>query len=190
MNAAALRKAVRMSTEKPRILTVPGLGSSGPSHWQTLWERQHGCRRVVQQEWAQPACTDWVQRLDQVIRQAGAPVLLAAHSLACPTVAHWAATCDTSSVVGALLVAPADAERAGFPAGPTGFAPLALQRLPFPSIMVASTNDEYVTLARAQFFAEAWGSRLVNVGARGHLNSESNLHDWPEGWALLQELMN
>ena len=177
-----------MNTKKITVLTVPGLGSSGSLHWQSVWERQRHCQRVEQPEWNQPECADWVRHLDHAIRQAPAPVLLAAHSLACPTVAHWAAVHDTTRVVGALLVAPADAERPDFPAGATGFVPLALQRLPFPSIVVASTNDAYVTLARARFFAEAWGSRLVNVGAQGHLNSDSNLRDWPEGWALLEEL--
>ncbi|ALW83695.1 alpha/beta hydrolase [Hymenobacter sedentarius] len=177
-----------MNTEKPTILTVPGLGSSGPLHWQSRWEQLHHCQRVEQAEWDQPVCANWVRQLHHAICQSPGPVLLAAHSLACPTVAHWAATHDASRVAGALLVAPADAERPDFPAGATGFAPLALQRLPFPSIVVASTNDEYVTLARARFFADAWGSRLVNAGARGHLNSDSHLHDWPEGWALLQQL--
>lgn len=60
--------------------------------------------------------------------------------------------------------------------------------LPFPSIVVASTNDEYVTLARARAYAEAWGSRLVDVGALGHVNSASALGDWPAGWALLETL--
>ena len=69
------------------------------------------------------------------------------------------------------------------------FAPIPLTRLPFPSIVVASTNDEYMTLERAQQVAQAWGSRLVNVGALGHINSASGLGLWPQGHALLQELV-
>jgi hypothetical protein len=62
------------------------------------------------------------------------------------------------------------------------------QRLGFLSTVVASTNDPYVSLERASQFAQSWGSRLVNVGDGGHINSESGLGDWPEGFALLQEL--
>jgi hypothetical protein len=63
-----------------------------------------------------------------------------------------------------------------------------LDRLPFPSIVVASTDDPYVTLERAQQFADGWGSRLVTVADAGHINGQSGLGDWPAGFALLQEL--
>jgi predicted alpha/beta hydrolase family esterase len=63
-----------------------------------------------------------------------------------------------------------------------------LRRLPFPSVVVASTDDPYVTTERARRFAEAWGSRFVTVGDAGHINSQSSLGDWPAGFALLQEL--
>jgi hypothetical protein len=63
-----------------------------------------------------------------------------------------------------------------------------LQRLPFRSIVVASTDDPYVTLERARAFAEAWGSRIVTVHGAGHINSASGLGHWPSGFALLQEL--
>jgi predicted alpha/beta hydrolase family esterase len=64
-----------------------------------------------------------------------------------------------------------------------------LNRLPFRSIVVASTDDEYITLARAEQFAAAWGSRLEIVGPLGHINSASRLGSWPEGFALLRELV-
>lgn len=63
-----------------------------------------------------------------------------------------------------------------------------LVRLPFPSIVVSSTDDPYVTVDRAKAFATAWGSRLALVERVGHINSESGLGDWPAGYALLQEL--
>ena len=170
------------------ILIVPGLGNSGPAHWQTHWERHYGYRRVEQRNWDQPVRTDWVQALEASVVAAGPGVVLVAHSLACATVAHWAATTQYR-IAGALLVAPADVDRPDFPPEVTGFRPMPLAQLPFPSIVVASTNDEYVTLARAQQFAQAWGSRLVNVGALGHINSEMNLGLWPEGHAQLQALV-
>lgn len=170
------------------LLTVPGLGSSGPTHWQTGWEQQYGYQRVQQHEWNHPVCTDWVQALEAAVAAAGSHVVLVAHSLACATVAHWAAT-TRHQLQGALLVAPADVDRPNFPPEVVGFAPMPLARLPFPSIVVASTDDRYVSLTRAQRFAAAWGSRFVNVGALGHLNSESELGLWPQGHQLLQELL-
>lgn len=60
--------------------------------------------------------------------------------------------------------------------------------LPFPSVVVASTDDPYANFAFASTCAEAWSSGLVNVGAKGHINSESGLGTWTEGLVLLREL--
>jgi predicted alpha/beta hydrolase family esterase len=175
-------------TEAP-VLILPGLSNSGPEHWQTRWEARHtGLRRVQQADWEQPRCADWVERLEQAVASTPGCVLVS-HSSSCALVAHWArAHPPAGRVRGALLVAPSDPEAPSYPQGPIGFAPVPLERLPFPSILVASTDDFYVTLARAQQFAAAWGSRFVNAGAAGHINSQSGLLDWPAGFALLQEL--
>ena len=114
--------------------------------------------------------------------------VLAAHSLGCCAVAHWAATTKRRAR-GALLVAPSDVEAAGFPTGPSGFVPMPREKLPFPTIVVASENDEYVTPARAAEFAHAWGARLVMIGRVGHINSESELAGWLDGQRLLEELL-
>jgi uncharacterized protein len=173
-------------------LILPGLYDSGPEHWQSYWERADpACRRVVQADWETPRCADWVARLDAEIAALHGPAPLVAHSASCALVAHWAASAPPAHLArvrGALLVAPSDPEAPSFPAGPTGFAPLPLAELPFPSTVVASTNDEYVTLDRAAAVARAWGSRFVNAGAAGHLNSASGLAGWPAGRALRDEL--
>ena len=51
-----------------------------------------------------------------------------------------------------------------------------------------SSDDQYVTPGRARGFARAWGSRLVDVGPKGHINSASGLGTWPEGFASVEEL--
>ena len=172
------------------VLLVPGLWNSGPEHWQSYWERERtDCRRVVQANWDTPRRGDWVAALEGAVAEAGGPVVLAAHSLGCALVAHWAGASRISSKVrGALLVAPSDVEAPSYPPGTEGFAPMPLARLPFPSIVVLSTDDQYVAPARAALFAHAWGSRLVDAGAKGHLNSSSGLRGWPEGFALVEEL--
>jgi len=60
-----------------------------------------------------------------------------------------------------------------------------LAKLPFPSIVVASTNDQYVSNDRARLFADAWGSRLVFIGDAGHINGASGYGPWPEGERML-----
>ena len=172
-----------------RALLLPGLYDSGPAHWQTHWEHSEAdFVRVIQDDWATPRLADWVGRLDEAVTAHGRQVVLVGHSSSCALVAAWSGRPDRR-VKGALLVAPSDTEAPSYPSGPTGFAPMPLGRIPFPTIVVASSDDEYVTLPRAEAFARAWGSRLVHAGALGHINSASNLGRWPTGRALLEELM-
>jgi predicted alpha/beta hydrolase family esterase len=86
-------------------------------------------------------------------------------------------------VAGAFLVATSDIDRlAGTPGHlMRGFDPIIMQRLPFPSVVLASHNDDRVTFERAEAFASAWGSRLVDVGALGHIGAAAKLGLWPQG---------
>ena|SRR5205823_3282369 len=68
------------------------------------------------------------------------------------------------------------------------FAPMPLVRFPFPTVVVASSNDPFVTVVRARTFAKAWGSKFVMIGEAGHINSASGFGDWPKGLALLNTL--
>jgi hypothetical protein len=132
-----------------------------------------------------------VKALDASIASLTEPVVLVAHSSSCALVSHWAraASAERRALVrGALLVAPSDPEGPNYPLGPTGFAPVPLDRLPFPSIVVSSTDDIYVTASKARSYAAAWGSEYVDIGAVGHINSTSGLGAWPEGYALLERL--
>jgi len=116
--------------------------------------------------------------------------VLVAHSLGCVLVAAWAAhSTHTHRVKAALLVAPADVERAEMQHMLHSWSPIVRERLPFPSVMAASRNDPYCSLMRASALAQAWGSRLVDCGMSGHINAEAKLGDWPEGFALLQEFI-
>jgi len=175
-----------------RVLTLPGLWSSGPDHWQSQWERRDDSfMRVEQDDWELPMLSDWVARLSAVVHRMNGPVVLAAHSAGCVLAAHWAhhaPTAERAKVMGALLVAPADAEAASFPNGPIGFAPISMRRVPFPTIVVASRNDPYVTFDRAATLATAWGARLQDAGMSGHINTASGHGPWPDGWTLLEQL--
>ncbi|MNL75305.1 hypothetical protein D3C87_2010880 [compost metagenome] len=61
--------------------------------------------------------------------------------------------------------------------------------LTFPSIVISSENDPYISIERAEYLAQQWGSDFVNVGQKGHINSESNLDYWEEGQAVLEQLI-
>jgi len=170
------------------IFMVPGLNSSGPLHWQTLWEKQFGFTRIQQTEWDQPVCDDWICQVDVSVQSFPAEqTILVGHSLGCCTIAHWAGKYK-KKINGALLVGPSDVDAPSYPKGTSGFMPMPMVPLPFPSIMIASSDDYYVSLERARFFAKNWGSEFVNIGAFGHINAASNIGVWPEGVEWLRKL--
>jgi prephenate dehydrogenase len=175
------------------VLVLPGWQNSGPRHWQTLWEQQNPIfLRVQQRDWEYPHREWWLERITAEVKQSPPPIVFAAHSLGCIALAHWCKTVapgELAKIKGALLVAPADVDSKDAPKALKDFSPVPRDLLPFPSIVVASSNDPYVTLARAREFARAWGSRFVDIGAVGHINGESGLGDWPEGKRLLRHLV-
>lgn len=176
------------------LLLQPGIYNSGPGHWQSHWEAADpACLRVQQRDWDHPVCTDWVATLDASLRAVAGPVVLVAHSLGCLTAVHWAARYGQlgseglgGSLRGMLLVAVPDPAGPNFPADAQGFDAVPQQPLPVPSIVVMSSDDPYGSVARTRGWAQAWGSELVEIGAKGHINASSGLGDWPQGRALVQ----
>jgi len=170
-----------------RVLLLPGWLDSDAGHWQSRWERQHGWRRVTQSDWLWPKRGDWMARLEEVLLEDDRPALLAAHSLGCQLVAAWAAHSQhTVRVKGALLVAPPDIERDDMPPNLLPWRPIVRQRLPFAATVVTSSDDPFCAPERSQQMARDWGATLALVGAKGHINGESALGDWPAGREMLE----
>lgn len=171
------------------VFVVPGIGNSGPAHWQSRWQAAHpDWRRMEIPDWDDVECGEWVEAIERQIGALGEGTVIVAHSLGCLAVAHWAAR-HAPKIRGALLVAVPDPTAAAFPASSArGFTPLPDERLPFPSVIVASTDDPYGSADYARARAKAWGSEFVDAGARGHLNGESGLGDWDQGMRLLRAL--
>lgn len=178
--------------DEPLVLIIPGLNDSGPNHWQSYWEHElpHAARADLG-GWDDPHRNTWVNKLNLAIHRAGRPVILVAHSLACHVVAWWneyEQPGADSPVKGALLVAPPDVEKEGVDERLARFAPVMRRALPFPSIVVASRDDEYSQFGRAKRLARTWRSRFVDAGWLGHINADSNLREWPFGLYLLRQL--
>jgi uncharacterized protein len=177
------------------LICVPGWLDSDEAHWQTLWLKSYPMSdRAEQSDWMHPDRDAWVAGLDAVIERQEGSVVLVGHSLGSSTVVQWAAHASLLQqrrIKGALLVAPPDVHGDAFlstvPA--TGFADEPDWRLPFPSILVASSDDPFCELARAEALARSWGCRFVSIGAAGHINGESHLGHWEVGQRLLQRLI-
>ncbi|MGE0022905.1 MAG: RBBP9/YdeN family alpha/beta hydrolase [Hyphomicrobium sp.] len=180
-----------MRTSDVDILIVPGWSSSGPDHWQTRWEKTlKTARRVEQDNWVEPEREAWVGRIIEAAVESTRPVVIVAHSLGVAALVHMAQRLPKGFLSGAFLVAPADVDNADLwpeteglrlDAAHSGFAPLPLTPLPFPSILVASTTDPYCSIERAGEMAEAWGSTFVEAGDMGHVNGASGHGPWPDG---------
>jgi uncharacterized protein len=174
------------------LLTLPGWQSSGPDHWQSHWERAFGnMRRVEQDDWETPRYAEWSRRLGQEVARCRRPILLIAHSLGTSLVMRWASEQRTDQIAGAFLVAPTDRDQLeDDPASPAhGFGPMLTDPLPFPAMVLASRNDELVSLERARRFAEDWEASFVDVGALGHIGSVAKLGLWPQGLVWLGQFI-
>lgn len=170
------------------VLIIPGIGNSGPDHWQTLWEATDASMvRLRVSDWDHPACPCWVKVIDAQVQSAGESLVVVAHSLGCLAFVHWAAR-RRQTIRGALLVAVPDPGGPDFPLQARGFSPLPSVTLPYKSIVVSSQDDPYASPAYVKGCADVWGSTLVDIGRAGHINSASNLGSWPVGRRLVDEL--
>jgi predicted alpha/beta hydrolase family esterase len=180
------------------VLIVPGLRDHVPEHWQTHLERKLprtiAVPRMDRDAPERLSCAAWIGALDQSLARIDGPVVLVAHSAGVAIVAHWARR-HSRPIEGALLATPPDFESplpGGYPTLDTlrenGWTPMPRRRLPFPSIVAASTNDPLGQFDRIADLALQWGSRLVDLGAVGHLNPASGFGEWPQAEALVREL--
>ncbi len=164
------------------VIIVPGLHDSSWDHWQSRWHRLHPhFARVRQRHWDDPCLPEWAAQVDLARRADPRPALLVAHSFGCLASVQSLAR-SGANVAGALLVAPADPDKFGVAEQ------LPVLPLPCQSILVRSSNDPWMTAARAGQWAARWGAEVVDAGPLGHINAESGLGDWDAGAALLQQL--
>ena len=179
-------RLARADVPAPVPLIVPGWRNSGPGHWQSLWsERLPGAQRVQQEDWMHPNREAWVGAIEASVLASRAPVVLVAHSLGCIASVHLPREA-ARRIHAALLVAPADPERRAIL---QDFAPVPSERLPYRSIVVASSDDPYCPSRLAGAYARAWGSEFIRLPNAGHINVESGHGEWPLGFALLQVLL-
>ncbi|WP_062229054.1 RBBP9/YdeN family alpha/beta hydrolase [Aureimonas frigidaquae] len=171
-----------MRVSETDILIVPGYTGSSEQHWQTRWERKLStAQRVVQAEWSKPVREDWTRTVADAVNATHKPCVIVAHSLGVAAVVQ-AMPLFQRPIAGAFFVAPPDvANPAIRPQHLMTFGPYPRDPLPFPSVVVASRNDEFSSFEAAEDIAAAWGSLFVDAGESGHINAASGHGPWPEG---------
>jgi predicted alpha/beta hydrolase family esterase len=159
-----------------RLLIVPGLHDSGPTHWQSwLQARQPGSLRVQQRDWGRPELDEWADQVDATLARAGEGVrwVAAAHSFGCLALVRHLQRHPASPLRAALLVAPADPHKFGV-----------ADRLPHTPLdadttWVASTNDPWMGFDESVAWAGRWGCRWTSLGAAGHINVDAGFGPLP-----------
>ncbi len=175
-----------MKTSDADILFVPGLGGSGPDHWQTRWAARLSTARLIEQnDWAAPTRDEWVAAVVAAVEACARPVVLVGHSLGSAAIAHAAPFFTAGKARGAMLVAPPDAATAqrvpGLGAIARDFALETVSKLPFTSVLVASRNDPLSSYEASEELARGLGAKLLDAGEAGHINADSGHGPWPEG---------
>jgi predicted alpha/beta hydrolase family esterase len=179
-----------------RLLVVPGLHDSGPTHWQSWLEGQYRKRahRVRQDDWDSPDVLRWAARVRETIERFPQSRWIAvAHSFGCLALLRYLQECQSErheatarsgrGVLGALLVAPADPDKFGVASQ------LPHARLAVPSIVLASETDPWLRFELACAWARVWGSQLISLGDVGHINVEAGFGPLPRAKALVETMI-
>jgi uncharacterized protein len=158
---------------------IPGLGGSGLNHWQTWFENsQQNFQRIEQNDWDKPDISEWAITVEKAIATYNLEsVVLVAHSLGCLTVAEWASRYK-KKIKAALLVAPPDADLLNEKLQKRIFENVPLAKFDFETILIASSNDPWASIEKAEYYATNWGSKFINIGQAGHINESSGHGKW------------
>jgi predicted alpha/beta hydrolase family esterase len=184
------------------VLIVPGLRDHVTQHWQTLLAEELAAagkpeRSVTAMGREDLDCATRVKAIDRELATIEGPVVIVAHSGGVIMLAHWAAWSKRTrrDIHGALLATPPDFETPmpeGYPTKEAlraaGWLPVPRQRLPFQSIVAASSNDPLGRLERVEQLARDWGSRFIGLGEVGHLNPASGFGAWPQAHMFIDVL--
>ena len=177
----------QMKSSDVEILVIAGHTGAGDAHWQRrLIAKLSSARLVEQEDWLYGSLTKAVTALVEAVAAASKPVVFVAHSAGCILIAHAVAELGARGLIdkvkGGFLVTPTSVEKMHELQGiDAAFANVPRAPLPFPTSLVASSNDPYSTMEQSADLALAWGSKLIEAGAQGHINSDSGHGPWPEG---------
>jgi uncharacterized protein len=176
-----------MKSSNTDILVIPGYEGAGPVHWQSRMVAKLSTARMVEQpDWSYPSLSGAVAEVVQAVCDATRPVVFVAHSAGAALIAHSIPSLAQLNVLarvkGAYLVAPPSARALlELSAIDPAFGLVPRDPLPFPSVLVASSNDPFATLEESADLALAWGSQFTEAGEAGHINTASGHGPWPEG---------
>ncbi|MDI9331748.1 MAG: alpha/beta hydrolase [Alphaproteobacteria bacterium] len=149
---------------EPPVLTLPDCKGAPASHWLTLWEQQHGLRRVAQHDWQRPLRGDWMMQLQETMLR-HEQVHLLAHGLAAHLVDAWLRhTQQAKRVKSVLLVDPIDLQSPELRETLFTWKPLAAQTWPLPLAVLWKERQPTPDLTAC---LNAWGATVLSDAPAG-----------------------
>jgi len=176
---------------KQKILILHGWGGSDFPHWQSWLSgeiaKDYGCVSFLKLSNPDfPNKNEWIEELTEELKNFK-PNIVVCHSLANILWFHLCNELKITKIEKLFLVAPPSLEckveelKSFFPCKiPTNlYAKEAL--------LVASTNDPYMSLDEASLLASSLGVEMVILQNAGHINTDGGYGEWP--W-MLEEIKN
>jgi uncharacterized protein len=176
-----------MKSSETSILCIAGHLGPGIDHWQRRLVAKLSTAELVEQtDWVHGSLKIAVDTLVAAVAASTKPVVFVAHSVGASLVAHSVAALQAQGVVervkGAyFVVPPSEGSLSLFRGLDPKFIEVPRDPLPFPSLLVATSNDPFSTMEESASLASAWGSHLVEAGEAGHIDHNSGHGPWPEG---------
>jgi uncharacterized protein len=176
-----------MKSTETNILIVPGHGGAAEGHWQRRVEAKLTTANILpHDDWSYSSLPRAVAAMQAAIDASDLPVVFLAHSVGCQLVTHAIPELVKSGAGGKLkgaylVVPPSPAAVKVMPGIDPALAEPLRDPLPFPSLLIASSNDPHATMEESADLSLAWGAQLVEAGEAGHINKESGHGPWPEG---------
>lgn len=176
-----------MKSSETTILVIAGYEGSDSAHWQhRLVNKLTSAQLVEQDDWLFGSLPVAVDRIVLAVSLAPNPVVLIGHSVGCCLVAHAVKALDVAGIAqkvkGAFLVSAPDP---AIVKTLSGIDPLLaivpLEKLPFPALVISSSNDPFCSQEVSKSLATGWGADWSDAGAAGHIDHSSGHGPWPEG---------
>lgn len=163
-------------------LIVPGLNNSDERHWQSIWQAQlPQSTRIDLDDWATPDLNRWCNAIARALVVTDQPAILIAHSFGALASARMAELLP-EKVLALFLVAPADPDKF------TIADQIPQKALEVKTQLIASSNDPWMHAEKAEYWASKWAADYLLLDDVGHINSQSNIAEWPWGIEQLRNL--
>ncbi|WP_370930898.1 RBBP9/YdeN family alpha/beta hydrolase [Bartonella sp. DGB1] len=125
---------------------------------------------------------NWQNKIIAAIESSTKPLVIIAYSLGI-TAFFLAATKSTKPIAGAFFVSPIQDDKINDIKLPTN-------KLPYPSVLIASNNAKNCSLEYAKSLASSWHSLFLDCGAAGDINALSGYGPWPEGFMVFSKFLS